>query len=407
MKFRAPAATLVVLLVAAVVGARVYVDQRPTRHRWAWDLLHQWRGDWRAPFDDLRASADGLRIRDSYRRGQVYFETDDAELARSFLDLVQIDEPASGGRCMCSGGTVIDVLRDTGFTVSLRIRHSCALESGALWPGYAQLTSESAEAVCTWLATHGVSIESPLQTAERLAAESKVRDAAQDALIGRERAEALRACEDADVDEAAALIAEWAPDEADRIVLIVRFLTIGDSGDYDGGSRAYTHVYRAFDGTHDPEALAVAFTRLFADEAIASDAAAWFEGIDRYDDGEFPAAALPRLRSIAANRLLASRDEYHQGLGVEVLGRVGDTPEIRARLLGMLPETRDDGSPRSRTTAPQMEAALLVAAFCEPTMLPRLQALAEAGEDRDWWPDRMSERIAERLEDDRSAVDDD
>ena len=99
-----------------------------------------------------------------------------------------------------------------------------------------------------------------------------------------------------------------------------------------------------------------------------------------------------------ARLLLASSIEYDRECGVRMLGRVGDTPEVRATLLGLLPPGGNGGRPTSPTTDVQMEAASLVVRFCDPSMLPRLQALADAAKDSRRWAEHMARRIAARLD---------
>lgn len=251
---------------------------------------------------------------------------------------------------------------------------------------------------CAWLVDHGVDEESPRERTARIETETKARDAAQDALLGRERAQALRACQD----EASvgALFAKWEPDAVDRIVLAVRFLALEPSGEPSGaddaGARAYKCVRGRLWHADDFAAYVAAFDTLLADDAVAATAAYQFSLIDGWHGDALPTQGLPELRMKAARRLLASSSDYRRACGVELLDGLGDTPEVRAILLGLLPPAADGDRPASPTTDAQMQAASRVLRFCDPAMFPRLQNLADAATDSDRWSKRMAHRIAAR-----------
>src|SRR6185295_4483549 len=139
--------TIVVLLAAAAAAATAFVVAHLGRFPWAF----RHRDDWRGALVARTADADGLRIHATDRDrvwsfqshdGDVRFETHDAAVAREFLDLVRIDDRASGGRCACVGGDEVDVLSGNSVEVSFIVKHGSALRSGQLWPGDARLTDD-------------------------------------------------------------------------------------------------------------------------------------------------------------------------------------------------------------------------------------------------------------------------
>jgi len=366
---------------------RAFLDANP-----ACEVVH----DWRAALVARTAGVDGLRVRQMYPGDAppALVETHEADVVRAFLELIRIDDKASGSHCMCEGDYVIHVLRGADVAADVTIHHGHKLRSD-FWPGDAFLTDDSADAVCAWLVARGIDAESPRMRAARVAKEAKARDAAQETLLGAEHAAALRACKD---DAAvAAFFAERAPDAVERVVLAVRFLAIDSPSDDDAGGRARDRVIRWLENFDDPASLAAAFERLLASAPDAAEAARRFETFDGRDaDKRFPADALPRLRLAAARLLLESKSESGRIDGVRMLGRIGDTPEAREVLLGLLPAAGEDGRPATPTTDSQMEAAWLVVEFCEPSMLPRLQAMADGAKDARRWKERMTKWIAKR-----------
>ena len=405
VKRRALVATLALVVVAAVVATIGFIDGHPGQFPSTFQFGHDWRGALVARTE----GADGIRIHGSDRdrtwlfqshEGTVLFETHDANLTREFLDLVRIDDLASGGHCCCVGGTEIDVFRGSSVATSFLVKHGRELRSGLLWPGDAQLTADSAEAVCAWLVAHGVDEESPRTRTARIAAETKARDAAQDALLGPGKAQALRACPD----EASvgALLAGLELNATDRIVVALRFLALEPSGEpsgaNDAGAQAYVRVERWLSDVDDPAALAAAFGRLLEDDAIAPVVAYRFAMLDHLSDRPFSANTLPGLRIAAARILLSSSEEYRRKCGVETLGRMADTPAVRALLLGLLPPAGDVERAAAPTTDDQMAAASLVIRFCDPSMFPRLQAMTDVAKDSGRWSKRIARRIAARLD---------
>lgn len=387
---------LVLVAVAVPVAAVAFVRGHPGKFPWAFQYGHDWRGALAARMD----GADGLRIHACDRdrefdfpshTGTVHFETHDADVTREFLDLVRIDDKASGDHCLCIGGREVDVLRGDSVVVSFLFKHGSALRSNQLWPGDAQLTAESAEAVCAWFVAHGMRTESPRQSAARIEAATHALEAAQDASVGAERASALRACRDRD--SAAALLAEWFPDPTDRIALVARFLSAKSEDARGGAESAWYILHGWLDDADDFAAVARAVERMLASESDALRGAVLFASLGGRFEDEFPADKLPEMRMRVVRRLVESPSEEDRCDGVELLYRIGDTPEARAVLAGFLPSVGVGVAP---PTESQMRAAGVLAGICEPSSFARLRALAEASDDRARWTGEIERRIAAR-----------
>jgi len=87
----------------------------------------------------------------------------------------------------------------------------------------------------------------------------------------------------------------------------VSFLPIEDPDERGAGGRAYTRVDNWLHDEDDFAALAAAFDRLLADDAVGPRAAVRFARLYRSHRDELPAEALPGLRMRAARLLLESR----------------------------------------------------------------------------------------------------
>ncbi|MCE9635505.1 MAG: hypothetical protein K8T90_07350 [Planctomycetes bacterium] len=356
---------------------------------------------WRALLDARIAGVDGLRLRTGGQchrneaEEQVLFETNEIDSIREVLASVVIDDAASRGHCMCCGGPTVELLRGGTIAASLTIHHGQAIRWYG-WPGDGRLTLDSADAFCAWLTKHGAQVESPRAADARVLAEMKARDAAQDALLGIERATAFRAC--ADSAAAVAHIATWSTDPAERAALAIRFAGIdrpSRDGD-DPGAFADDRVKWWLRESAEPTALAAAFERLLASKPHAELAAQRFDDLDSDRGDRFPAEALPRLRLAAARVLLAMTSENDRKDGVDLLERIVDLPEAREILVGLLPPAGDAEHPAAPADDVQMCAAWVVVQFCDLAMFPRLQALAAASKDSERWVAVIARGIAKR-----------
>lgn len=356
---------------------------------------------WRALLDAKIVGVDGLRVRTggqchrNVSKEETLFETRDVESVRAMLATIVIDEPASRGHCMCCGGPTVELLRGKELAASLTIHHGQAIRWYG-WPGDGRLTLDSADAFCAWLSKHGAQVESPRAADARVLAERKVRDAAQDALLGAARAKAFRDC--ADTPAATAHIATWSSDAAERAALAIRFAGIdGPSRDEDDpGGLAADRVEEWLRKSAEPAALSAALERLLASKPDAELAAQRFSDLDRDDGKRFPADVLPRLRLAAARVLLAMTSENDRKDGVDLLERIVDVPEAREILVGLLPPAGDAEHPAASADDVQMWAATVVVTFCDPSMFPRLQAIAAASKDSERWIGVIERRIAKR-----------
>lgn len=387
-----------VLLAVVAAGSLAVVDAHPGIFPWAF----RHAGDWDAALATRTRGADGLRIhttgsdRMSWLQphgGTVLFETRDEEVTREFLGRIRIDSAASGDHCLCMGGTEIDVLRGNSVAVAFLLKHGGALRSGQVWPGDAQLTLDSSDAVCAWLAERGIAEESVRQQAARSAALRAAREAAEDAQIGPERARALRAC--TTPESAVALLEEWAPDLSERIELAVRFLAV-DPESVGNSLDGHFLVGLWFDRQQDASALAAAFDRVLADPAVAGRAAAWYVRCDDEIEGGVTPGALAALRLRAWRLLVASPSDDDRSLAGGLLGAIGGTGEGRALLLDLLPAAGPAGGAAPRASDDQMCAACELAESGDPALLPRLRALADAADEDGAWRRALERAIAKR-----------
>lgn len=81
--------------------------------------------------------------------------TDEAEI-QDLLDRIEIDEPASTGRCMCLGSPHFDFMAGEKALASLSLHHGVRMRWESKWPADAELTRSSAFEVCGWLKDRGI-----------------------------------------------------------------------------------------------------------------------------------------------------------------------------------------------------------------------------------------------------------
>ncbi|MCE9637965.1 MAG: hypothetical protein K8T90_19875 [Planctomycetes bacterium] len=400
MRVRTVIVCAALLVVAVAVAAVAFVCGHPGWFPWAFQYSRDWRGALVAQTD----GADGLRIH-SYDRdrqfdfqphsGTVLFETHDADVARELLDLVRIADRASGDHCLCIGGDEVDVLRGDSVAASFQFQHGRSLRSLQLWPGDATLTAESAEAVCAWFGAHGMHVESPQQAAARIDAATRALEAAQDASVGPARSRALRACHDRATAEV--LLAEWFPEQADRVVLVARFLSARSEDARGDAERAYDNLHGWLLKADDFATVARTAERMLASESEALRGAVLFCDFGGRVACEFPEQTIPDLQMRVARILVGSSSEEDRCLGLKMLYCIGDTPDVRALLVGLLPPA-GDGEFHGPSTESQMRAAGVLAGICDPSLFTRLRALAVSSGDRSRWTADIERRIAARAD---------
>jgi hypothetical protein len=84
------------------------------------------------------------------------FEVKEPAEITALVEMIHVDEPASGFHCLCIGDQFFEFDRnDSSIRLSLHHARSLRLWS-ELWPDDALLTRASAHALCTWLARHGL-----------------------------------------------------------------------------------------------------------------------------------------------------------------------------------------------------------------------------------------------------------
>lgn len=90
------------------------------------------------------------------RQPSPHFEITDAREILEFLDCIEIDEPASTGRCMCLGSPHFDFMAAGEVLATLTLHHGVRLRWEGKWPADAELTRGSAFQLCEWLRQRGI-----------------------------------------------------------------------------------------------------------------------------------------------------------------------------------------------------------------------------------------------------------
>jgi len=155
---------------------------------------------WKHLLAERVRDAQCLVVRDGHPgepEAPVLFETTDRVQLGQLLDTIEVDEPGSGGHCMCLGGPTLEFRSQSERLAAVGIHHGTSLRWRDSWPGDALLTPVSARRFCDWLLERGV--ESPwLELKEQevgLAAEER-RMAAVFAILPDEIARTLPGTED-------------------------------------------------------------------------------------------------------------------------------------------------------------------------------------------------------------------
>jgi hypothetical protein len=331
------------------------------------------------------AGMDGVRLRTGGRchRGRderVLWTSVGADDVRAVVDLLRFQDPPMEGRCMCCGSPTIEFLRGETVVRSVTVHHGAFLDFEGL-PTYVELTPDGADALCRWITERGLPVESPREQHARETAESQARDAAQDAILGAERAAALR---EAKSDAAPTLFRAWFPDRAERLTTLIRLAPLrGGEGDGAHVGRVALDLL-ATEESGDLAARLAAMVDRQEDCGAAADAVA---GLDT-DTGSFA----PALRIAAARVLLRLGRTYR---AVELLARAG-TPEATALVAALLPAQDEEGIPVRPPTDDEMGYAREIVNVADLPLLARLRRLALAHEWPDRWLPAIDRAIARR-----------
>jgi hypothetical protein len=86
----------------------------------------------------------------------THFEITSPDEIEEFLERIEIDEPASTGRCMCLGSPHFDFMKGKKVLASLGLHHGVRLRWESKWPADAELTRASSFEVCGWFRDHGI-----------------------------------------------------------------------------------------------------------------------------------------------------------------------------------------------------------------------------------------------------------
>ncbi|MCE9635506.1 MAG: hypothetical protein K8T90_07355 [Planctomycetes bacterium] len=339
------------------------------------------RHDRRAWFAAGAEFADGIRVRfvpSAHAKAgepRTLWTGRGKDELRGFLDRLAIDDPASGAFCMCDDEDAweVDLLAGERVLGSLRFRSAdVATRAGA--PGDSVMTDDTLRRLGPWFATRGwpeyaAQAESVLRgrsarrTLDKLAA----------SFLGEARVADLR---DASSDVAIArTLRDLAPSAEERAAICIR-LYYAVVSVTEVRTDVESRLRRYLRDLEDPVAVAAVVDRMFAAPAVAP-YAAWFVVNLRNSRDRFPPAWYAKSRLAAARLLLAGENPRGRDLAMIVLRELGD-PASAPDLMRVLPAAREDGEPATPPTHLQVDAATLLARWCDAALLSRLRAIAAA-----------------------------
>lgn len=328
---RLPALTRLALYAAPIADAEVarFAALHPTakvHHRWKAGLV------------DAASTATRLRVRTNHEalaQRRLLLDLEGAGHVARFLAMVEIDEAASGGHCLCPGTVSLELVGPADrLLATLDLHHAQALRWSGVWPGDAALAASSGEAICRLLADHGLTAPlDDLLEARRTEARRRLWQRHLAILPSAAARVMARAKVGADVVAALELVA----DRHERAVLVVRMYganaapwneagdPIDDALTAELASRPAEELARALDvAVADPDGLAGAARWLYRDDR------AW---------RELPRAALEPLVGRTAAWALGHAQPVNRARTIAVLRRVGgDTARdaLRAVLAGQV-----------------------------------------------------------------------
>jgi hypothetical protein len=265
----------------------------------------------------------------------------------------------------------VDLLAGKDVVGTLRFREA-QVAVGSASAGDLVLTDESLRRLGPWFAARGwpeyaAAAESTLQRrAARTAHDAKIA-----AILGEVRLVALReAMSDVAIGRA---LRDLAPTAEERATLGIRAYRVAD-GD-DSPSDIDRRLRRYLRDVEEPAAVVAALDRMLASPADALAAAWYLQSVG--DARRFDAGWFAKARLKAARTLLASDDPRLRAAAMRVFRELGD-PATAPDLMRVLPAASADGTPVTPPTQLQVDAATLLARWCEAAALPRLRAIVAA-----------------------------
>ncbi|MFI5401643.1 MAG: hypothetical protein ACHQ1G_01820 [Planctomycetota bacterium] len=352
-------------------------------------LEYQWE-------DRLRAAVAGcdlLRVTEK-RDGDALLEVRGVEEIRDLVATVRIDETRSGWNCHCDGGPFFAFCKGETLVAVVSFHHAEALAFD--WPGLGELTPESAEALCEWLARHGV--PGPLEEHKENVARDKawaVRVERSQRILGEETwARVFGARGD---EETAAAFASVANTDEGRVRVWFSLLGCHEGG-WDSSPFDTDVEMQLLDVA--AETLCVAVRGAVADPWTCAGAAQWILGESRWD--RLDEATLRETLPALAQSGLAHPRPYSRRRTLIALSKMGGDQAVaalRTALAGVPPRRLDPdergdsrsgnskgGGPKEirAATSDRAVAAYFLAQLGDENSLPEMRDLLGQlqGEDR-------------------------
>jgi hypothetical protein len=326
---------------------------------------------------------------------RVLVETSDTDELRALFALIEFDDSRGGGMCGCCGEPTLDLFREGRPIASFGVHHGAAMRGPGL-SGDARLTPESSDAFCAWLRSHGAEAEGTGEVRRRTEAERKARIAAQDAVIGAERGNTLRAAPDES--SAIALLGEWWPDAAVRIDVALRLAVGagGSAGDPEPSRVAARRVAAYLGDREDFAAVLAALERLFSAPETARLGADAVDALHREWIPKLTEQPRVALGLMAAKVYFAAQTDDVRRRGLRLLFGLDGNADVRALLLSRLPAPAADGAPAPRATDFQMQVALDLFPRADEALRRRITALAATAVDAKRWQREIAAAIDRR-----------
>lgn len=362
-------------------------------HRWVPALRRALAGATR-----LRVRTGGTCHRD-IEAEKTLFEVKDAKPVQELVGQIQVDEPRSGGHCMCCGEPSFEFYQGEKLLLTLGFHHGRSLRWPDGWPGDAMLTPASSDFLCAWLSDHGVKGPEQERTeGKRQEAAARLRQQLYEKLIPDEVLKRLEGARS--VDEAAAAFENGLNDPVARAALCLKLFGC-DSASWNLYSGLDETLQEALLPKVGKERLAAAIRKVAADPAGGNGAARWLFGEGKWaslDDKAVqelvPALAgraLGHPREICRRRTMLALAAIKGDAAVKLLRSVL-AGEITVQELpkgqqgepgGMVSFAPTDGD-LPKGCSDRACAARLLAKLGDRASLPTIQELAKAakGEDR-------------------------